>query len=715
VKDVPAPAASRDASGPHAADASPPVVRAPDELFLNREASLLEFNRRVLAQAMDPAVPLLERLRFLAISCSNLDEFFEIRVAGLKQHLHYGPTPPGIDGLPAPDVLRRVSAVAHELASEQSRVARDVVLPALDAEGIRLLRRDLWSNGEKRWARDHFNDTVKPVLTPIGLDPAHPFPMVHNKGLCFLVEVEGDDAFGRDARFAVVQVPRSLPRVIPVPSNVKGNKGQRFVLLSSLIHAHLDLLFPGMRVLGGHTFRVTRNSDMWVDEEEVENLKIALQGELTRRSFGEAVRLEVGAEMPAAGCDLLLEKEGLAPDDLYRVDGPVNLHRLVALLDLVDRRDLKYPPFVPGNARRVRQSEDLFATVAARDLLLHHPYQGFGPVVELVRQAARDPNVLAIKQTLYRTDNDSPIVKALVDASVAGKDVTVLVELRARFDEAANISMAQRLEEVGANVVYGIVGYKAHAKMLLIVRREGKKLRRYVHLGTGNYHAGTARAYTDLGFLTARARFGEDVQAVFDQLTGVGKTPKLYRLVQSPFTLYDKVIESIGAETRAARAGKKARIEARMNSLSEANVIRALYEASQAGVEVDLVIRGICCLRPGVRGLSENIRVRSVVGRFLEHSRVWWFLAGGREQVWLTSADWMSRNLHRRVETAFPIRTKRLKQRVREETLTWLLEDNCQAWVLQPDGSYAQERPQEGDPRNSAQERLLARWAEQGG
>ena len=550
------------------------------------------------------------------------------------------------------------------------------------------------------------------MLTPIGLDPSHPFPMVANKALCFLVRVEGEDAFERDSRIAVVQVPRSLPRVIRMPHKVAKAEFDDHVLLSSVIHAHIEMLFPGMRVLGCHQFRITRNSDLWVDEEEVENLMIALQGELSRRSFGDAVRLEVADDMPAVGLELLLEKEDLTEDDVYRVNGPVNLHRLAALYDMVDRPDLKYRPFLPGTAKRLRTSEDLFATIQSRDILLHHPYQSFAPVVELVRQAARDPHVLAIKQTLYRTDAGSPIVDALVEAAQAGKDVTALVELRARFDEEANIDLAQQLEECGANVVYGIVGYKAHAKMLLIVRREGKRIRRYTHLGTGNYHAGTTKAYTDFGMLTARKRIGEDVQNLFDQLTGLGKQVALGRLLQSPFTIFPHIIEMIEREADHARAGKPAHIMARMNSLSEANVIRSLYEASQAGVRIDLIVRGICCLKPGVPGMSENIRVRSTIGRFLEHARAWYFHAAGDDIVYLSSADWMSRNLHRRVETAFPIRQRRMRQRVIREAFELHLEDNCQAWDLSADGSYARARPKKGEERRSAQEQLLEKWAE---
>ena len=662
----------------------------------------------MLEQAQDPTVPLLMRMFFLTICSSNLDEFFEVRVSGLKQQVAFGLGSPRFDGLTPKRALARISDIAHGIVDAQYRELNDTLLPALEAEGIRVLRRDAWSDRVLAWTRRFFDEDVMPVLTPIGLDPSHPFPKVLNKSLNFMVSVEGTDAFGREIGLAVVQVPRALPRLIGVPISAGGHKHD-FVMLSSVIHAHVAELFPGMKVKGCYQFRVTRNSDLWVDEEEVENLLQALKGELPRRRYGAAVRLEVADNCPDDIAEFLLEQVELEPEDLYRVNGPVNLSRLQTLVGSVDRPDLKYASFVPGLPRRLRGDRSIFDTIRRGDLLLHHPFESFTPVVELIRTAANDPNVLAIKQTLYRTESGSPLVEALIDAARSGKQVTALVELRARFDEAANIDLATRLEEVGANVVYGIVGYKTHAKMLMIVRREGTKLRRYIHLGTGNYHTGTVRAYTDLGLLTANREMGEDVHRVFLQLTGLGKASKLTKLLQSPFTLRKTLFRLIRAEAKAAEQGKEARIVAKMNSLSERGIIDELYAASQAGVKIDLIVRGVCCLRAGVPGLSENIRVRSIVGRFLEHTRIFWFHAGGKDLVYCASADWMSRNLLRRVETCFPIEDARLKQKVLDEGVKPYLEDNCQAWELQPDGSYVRVQPADDAPRMSAQDWLLDR------
>ena len=660
-------------------------------LFLNRELSLLEFNRRVLAQARDTQLPLLERLRFLTICCTNLDEFFEIRAAGLKEQVGYGVQHLQADGLTPQETLRRISTLAHALVDEQYRVLNEELLPALAEEGIELLRRANWTTEDARWIKRHFLTEVLPILTPVGIDPAHPFPRVLNKGLCMAMTVEGKDAFHRQSGIAIVQVPRSLPRLIALPRGAEPRRGPRehaYVMLSSVIHEHAGELFPGMRVTGAFQFRVTRNSDLWVDEEEVDNLLQAVKGELSSRKFGEAVRLEVTDTCSPEMARFLLENTGLGEEDLYRVNGPVNLNRLSTIYSLVDRADLKFPPFVPGTQARLKQSQDLFETIRGGDVLLHHPYESFGPVVQLLAQAAEDPHVVAIKMTLYRTEVSSPIVTALLDAARAGKEVTAVVELRARFDEAANIDLATRLQEAGANVVYGIVGYKAHAKMVMIVRREGRRLRRYVHLGTGNYHPGTARAYTDIGLLTARAEIGTDVHKLFQELTGLGHVARLKCLLRSPFTLRSALLERIGREIDEARAGREARILARFNSLSEPGIIQMLYEASQAGVQVDLVVRGVCCLRPGIPGVSDNIRVRSIVGRFLEHSRVYYFFAGGAEELWCSSADWMERNFFRRFEVCFPILDEVLRSRVLAEALELPLADNQQAWLLESDGGY---------------------------
>jgi len=671
----------------------PSISRVPDPAqFLNRELSLLEFDRRVLAQARDRELPLLERLRFLTICSTNLDEFFEIRVAGLREQVSYGVQQFQSDGLSPQETLRRVASAAHELVDEQYRVLNEELLPALAEEGIHLLRRSSWTPEDASWLKRHFLAEVLPILTPVGIDPAHPFPRVLNKGLCMAMTVEGKDAFHRQSGIAIVQVPRSLPRLISLPRE-RGSGQHAFVMLSSVIHEYASELFPGMSVSGCYQFRVTRNSDLWVDEEEVDNLLQALKGELSNRKFGEAVRLEVADNCSPQMEEFLLGSVGLEDEELYRCNGPVNLNRLSTIYSLVDRADLKFPVFVPGTQQRLKQINDLFEVIRGGDVLLHHPYESFAPVVQLLTQAAEDPSVLAIKMTLYRTESSSPIVTALLDAARAGKEVTAVVELRARFDEAANIDLATRLQEAGANVVYGIVGYKAHAKMLLIVRRESRRLRRYVHLGTGNYHPGTARAYTDLGLLTARPEIGTDVHKLFQELTGLGHVARLKCLLRSPFTLRSALIERIGREMDEARAGRKARIVARMNSLSEPGIIQTLYEASQAGVQIDLIVRGICCLQPGVPGLSENIRVRSIIGRFLEHSRVYYFFAAGEEEVWCSSADWMERNFFRRFEVCFPILDEELRSRVLAEALELPLADNHQAWVLGGDGSYERATP----------------------
>lgn len=687
-------------------EASPPTSNSP---FLNRELSLLQFNLRVLEQARDASTPLLERLRFLTISSSNLDEFFEIRVAGLKQQIAAGVAKAGPDGLRPHEVLPRVAEFARQLVVEQYRILNEHLLPALDREGIRILKRSTWNPARRRWIQRYFEREVLPVLTPIGLDPAHPFPKIVNKSLNFVVSLQGKDAFGRQSEHAVVQAPRVLPRLIALPAEV-AQAPFEFVMLSSIIHAHVGVLFPGMAVKGCNQFRVTRNSDLWVDEEEVEDLLHALQGELFRRNYGSAVRLEVTTNSSAPVTEFLLEQFELSREDLFVVDGPVNLNRLSRLYDFVDRPDLKYPPFTPGLGTAFSASEEIFETIRARDVLLHHPYQSFAPVVDLVRQAADDPNVLAIKQTLYRTGKDSPMAEALLRAARAGKEVTAVVELRARFDEQANIELATRLQELGAKVVYGIVGYKTHAKMLLVVRREGANLQRYVHVGTGNYHTANTRNYTDISLLTCNEEIGEDVHNLFQQLTGLGRVSELKKLLQSPFSLHKALVDFIEAEAENARQGKPARIAAKMNALIEPTIIEALYRASQAGVPIDLIVRGMCCLKPGVAGLSENIRVRSIVGRFLEHCRIFYFLAGGTHRTYCGSADWMQRNFFGRVEACFPIEDPELRERVVQEGITTYLEDDSQAWELQADGTYRKAEPLGPEPKR-AQEVLLARLA----
>ncbi len=675
------------------------------ELYLNPELCQLAFNTRVLEQAKDEATPLLERLRFLCIASTNLDEFFEIRAARLKQELKIGAAQMSADNMNPTEVLARISVEAHRLVDEQYRVLNDVLIPALRDQNIRFVRRTHWSPKVAAWVKRYYTNELLPVLSPLGLDPAHPFPRVLNKSLNFIVSLEGKDAFGRSSRVAVVQAPRTLPRLIHLPREY--SKGPHdFVFLSSIIHAHVGDLFPGMKANGCYQFRLTRDSELFVDEEEIDDLLHALEGELSARKFGEAVRLEVADNCPAEMTRFLLEEFGLTADDLFQVNGPVNLNRLIAIHDMVDRSDLKYPPFVPALPRRLRNEPNLFEVIRRDDVLLHHPYESFAPVVDLARQAATDPDVLAVKQTLYRTGADSMLVDALVSAARAGKEVTVIIELRARFDEAANIALATRLQEAGAHVVYGVVGHKTHAKMLLIVRREGRKLRRYVHLGTGNYHVNTARVYTDYGLMTCDNGIGEDVHKLFLQLTGLGRASKLQKLLQSPFTLHKGLMDLIAREIDNAAAGKPARIMAKMNALTEAQIIEALYKASQAGVKVDLIVRGICCLRPGLPGVSENIQVRSIIGRFLEHSRVFYFHNDDAPVVFCASADWMSRNFFRRVEACFPIEDDKLRERVIRESLTYYLNDNIQAWLLNPEGSYKRAKPGSQKPR-SAQAILL--------
>jgi len=675
-------------------------------LYINRELSLLEFNQRVLEQAKDADNPLLERLKFLCISSTNLDELFEIRVAGLMQKAEVGSVQSGSDQMPPVDVLRAISKRAHTLVDDQYRVLNEVLIPALAEQGIRFVRRSEWTAKQEAWLRDYFENQLLPVISPMGLDPAHPFPRILNKSLNFIVSLEGKDAFGRSGGTAIVQAPRALPRVIQLPPSEAGSGPYDFVFLTSVIHTFVEQLFPGMRVQGCYQFRVTRNSDLFVDEEEIDDLLLALEGELASRRYGDAVRLEVADNCPDDMAEFLLAKFGLERDSLYQVNGPVNLNRLLAVYDLVDRGDLKYGPFQPAVPEGMGAQADVFATIASRDVLLHHPFESFAPVLDFLRQAATDPSVLAVKQTLYRTGPDSPVVDQLVAAARAGKEVTVVVELRARFDEQENITLANRLQEAGAHVVYGIVGYKTHAKMILVVRREPRGLRHYVHLGTGNYHTGTAKLYTDYGLLTSERELGEDVHNMFLQLTSLGRVPDLNRLLHSPFTLHAGLIERINAERDRAAAGGSARIIAKVNSLVEPRIIKALYDAARHGVEIDLIVRGMCSLRPGVEGVSERIRVRSLVGRFLEHSRVYYFQRGGEPEVLLSSADWMERNFFRRVETCFPVDDPALRRRLIAELEAYLA-DNTQAWLLDRNGSYHRAQPGEGEASYCVQKALL--------
>ncbi len=697
-----------DTSVSAANDATPAAASvdlADNRLYIHRELSQLQFNIRVLDQALDERTPLLERLKFLLIFSSNMDEFFEIRVAGLKGQVALDHEMIGPDGIPPRRALAEISEIAHKQIERQYAILNERILPELVAHGIRIVRRTQWTHKQKLWVRRYFREEVAPLVTPIGLDPTHPFPLLVNKSLNFIVRLEGVDAFGRDSGLAIVPAPRVLPRLIRMPLEICEG-GDNYVLLSSILHAHAEELFPGMQVLGCYQFRLTRNADLTLDPEDVEDLALALRGELYSRRFGDAVRLEVADNCPKDLIDYLLKQFGLTESELYEVNGPVNLARLFRIANNVSYPQLQYPPFTPVLPKALKHADDLFQVVGKQDVLLLHPYESFSPIVDLLRQAAKDPQVLAIKQTLYRTNANSEIVDALVDAARAGKEVTAVVELRARFDEESNLTLASRLQQAGAMVIYGVVGIKTHAKLMLIQRREGNELVRYAHLGTGNYHTGNARLYTDYSLLTSDEALCEDVHKLFSQLTGMGKVLRMKKLLHAPFTLKKALLELIARETAHAAAGKPAQIVIKVNALTEPKVIRALYKASIAGVQVDLIVRGVCCLRPGVPGVSENIRVRSIIGRFLEHSRTYWFANDGEPQLYLSSADLMERNLDRRVETAFPIDGKKLQQRVRNALELYLI-DNTSSSLLQPDGQYQRIAVADGDAARNVQAELL--------
>ena len=676
-----------------------------DSNYINRELSLLEFHKRVLAQSLDPTVPLLERLRFLCISCTNLDEFFEIRVAGLKQRMEIGAPAQGLEKIPAQAVFDKVHIEVADLIRRQYELLNKVMFPELSKAGVHFVQSEEWNDEQKAWLSEYFDEQVVPVLTPLTFDPSRPFPRILNKSLNFIVRLHGRDAFGRRRHRGMVQAPRSLPRIIELPEHLGQPDERSYVFLSSIIRVHVDRLFPGLEVDGCYQFRVTRNSDLYIDDEEVSDLVRALEGQLEASRYGAAVRIEIGHECPEDLQEFLLDHFSLQECDMYLVEGPVNLNRMSTVCSINDRPELLYEPFTQGLPDELLTDEDIFEVLSKKNVLLHHPYQSFAPVIDFIALAAVDRDVLAIKQTLYRTGADSPIVDHLVTAARSGKEVTVVIELMARFDEAENIALANRLQEAGAHVVYGLVGFKTHAKMLLVVRRENDKLVRYVHLGTGNYHYATTSVYTDYGYLSSSAKLGEDVHKLFLQLTSLTEAVGMTRMLASPFSLFDALIDKIRRETENAKAGKDARVIAKVNSLNEPQLIDALYDASQAGVKVDLIVRGICTLRPGIKGLSENIHVRSIVGRFLEHSRVYYFFNDGDEEFYCSSADWMERNMFRRNESCFEIRQKAMKDQLREH-LELFLADNCQAWVLAGDGSYEQQSPGDGE-RVSAQEMFL--------
>ncbi len=683
-----------------------PINLKNPEFYINRDLSLLEFNKRVLAQAQNESVPLLERLNYLCISCSNLDEFFEVRVASIIEMATIDPKAVGSDGLTPSEQLEKISIDAKQLVDEQYHVLNEVLIPKLGEENIRFIRRSDWTEAQHKWLARYFNEELMPILTPVGLDSAHPFPRILNKSLNFIISLTGKDAFGRNSGRAILQAPRGLPRVIQLPPDETQGGRHDFVFLSSIIHAFVGELFNGMTVKGCYQFRVTRNSDFYVDDDAIDDLLLAVQGELAMRNYGDEVRLEVDAACPDETVKFLLDRFEMNRERLFLINGPVNLNRIQEVNDLVDRPDLKFTPFKPGIPAQLVRNKDMFAAIKRHDILLHHPYEAFSPVVEFVRQAAEAPDVLAIKQTLYRTGADSPIVAALIKAARAGKEVMVVIELRARFDEKANIDLASKLQEAAVHVVYGVVGYKTHAKMCLVLKREGNELRNYVHLGTGNYHRKTAQIYTDYGLFSCDKDLGEDVRRVFAQLTSLGKVTRLNKLLQSPFTLHKGLLEKIERETSHAKAGKPAKIIIKVNSLVEEQSIQALYRASQAGVEIKLIVRGVCCLRPGIKGVSENIEVRSIIGRFLEHARIYAFSNDGNQEVYASSADLMNRNMFRRVEVFFPIESKRLSNRILHD-LDLYLKDNVQAWELLPDGSYRLFTRAENEPLMQAQTQLL--------
>ena len=695
-------------------------------LYLNRELSWLQFNRRVLEEAQDPDVPLLERLKFLAIFTSNLDEFFAIRVAGLQDLLSADLTHAGPDGLIPQQQLRAISTTVHEQVAAQYKCLKEDVLPALEQEGIILPRMDDLPKARRKDLKKYFQGQIAPVLTPLALDRAHPFPYLRSETLNLAIVFKHDDAqhqntgISEDSAFAIIQVPAVLDRLIPIASI---NYSQAYVLLEDVIGSFCGYLFHGLEVESAHTFRLTRNSDFVITagDEDMEDLLQVIDAELRSRQKRRAVRLEVSAGMPMETRRMLMERLDILDYDLYEIDGPLNLGDLMKIYGAAERRQLRDPPFNPRISAEIGTTSDIFSVLRERDIMLYHPYESFSSVVEFLQQAAHDPDVLAMKQTLYRTTGDSPIIDALIRAAEAGKQVTALVELRARFDELNNIHFARQLEKAGVHVVYGVLGLKTHCKASMVVRREQNGLRRYVHLGTGNYNSSTARLYTDLGYMTCDPDVGEDVAALFNLLTGFnyvtgsqlleGKSGAAAlpwrQLLVAPMTLHAGIQELIQAEIDNAKAGKPARITAKLNSLSEPITVRNLYRASQAGVQIDLIVRGICTLRPGLPGVSDNIRVISIVDRFLEHSRIYHFHAGGEDKVYVGSSDWMPRNLFRRIELVFPITNAAHKSRILGTILATELQDNVKARIEQPDGSYVRKRPAPGEPLIRTQERMI--------
>lgn len=680
------------------------------EYYINRELSAIAFNQRVLMLASDKRVPLLERMRFLSICSSNMDEFFEIRVAGLKEKIALAPAKLTIDGLRLDELYSQIHQKVHLLVEELYSIFNKQLLPALRQENIYFLDAHQWSEDIHLWAKHYFKHEIQPIISPIALDLAHPLPRLINKSLNFIISLSGKDAFERSIDYAVVHAPRSIPRMIRLPSELCGN-GHYFVYLSSIIKTHVNSLFPGMEISGCYSFRLTRNSDLFLREEEIDDLAKAVQREVFSRHYGDVVRLEIEKECPTQIIDFLLQKYHLRHEDSYLCDGPVNIQRHTHAINSIDRPDLNYPLLIaqypPFSGKTERK---IFSVMDEQDILLHHPYQSFNVVLDFLRQAANDSQVLAISQTLYRTHSSSIMVDALVDAAHAGKEVTAVIELRARFDEESNLRLANKLHAAGVLVLYGVVGYKTHAKMTLIVRRTNGKLKRYVHLGTGNYHEQTVKRYTDLGLLTCEPTIASDVQIIFQQLTGLGRVVKLKALSHSPFTLQKKLLTHIEECTAAASNGQEAEILIKVNGLTDKVMIQALYKASQAGVKINLLVRGVCCLKPGIPGISEHIRVLSFIGRFLEHHRIYYFRIQSDEQFFCSSADLMERNLYNRIEVMFPILNETCRKRIKNEVIKNYLKDNSNTWEMQSDGSY---KPCIDGPYN-AQQYLINLYEDKG-
>lgn len=681
------------------------------EYYINREFTALAFQERIMQLAKDERKPLLERLRFLCICSGNLDEFFEIRVAGLKEKVAIASRKVAIDGLLAEEILNQLRRKVHLLSDELYYIYNKSLLPAMKKEKIHFHTPKEWNEDILLWTKHYFKNEILPIVSPIALDLAHPFPRLFNKSLNFIISLKGKDAFDRNIDYAVVHAPRSIPRMIKLPSELCDDGGNHFIYLSSIIQTHIHRLFPGMEINGCYPFRLTRNSDLFLREEEIDDLAVAVQHELFSRHYGHVVRLEIDSNCPTAIVDFLLQKHHLHHDDAYYCDGPVNLQRCYSVTNQVDRPDLKFPLLLPYYPIVTNQKRSIFSLLDEGDILLHHPFESYEVVIDFVRQAATDPAVFAIKQTLYRTHSESVMVDALVEAARSGKEVTAVIELRARFDEQSNLKLANRLHVAGVLVLYGVLGHKTHAKMTLVVRRTHGRLKRYVHLGTGNYHEQTAKVYTDLGLLTAEPMITADVQTIFQQLTGLGKAVKLKAISYAPFTLQKHLLQLIDGCIQAAKEGMEAEINIKVNGLTDKAMIIALYQASQAGVKINLFVRSVCCLKPGIPGVSDNIRVISLVGRFLEHHRVYYFHMGEQDHYYCASADLMERNLYSRIEVMFPIFDEHCRKRIKNEVFKNYLKDNSNTWEMQADGSY---KPIT-DGNYSAQERLLELYSKQGG